>query len=383
MPRVHEPTVLVGVVWGRNDCVAFGKFFDVSRGRIVTGFRFGLHMKKPLIFISFTASDEDVACRFRDIIAEGFLGQFQTFLSAEDISAGDQWRENVHKQLKACSLLIVIATSRSSHRAWINYEIGAVSVQDKKVIAIIGPDYSHEKLPSTYDTRQAVDGINIKDYNKLIKALTAFLPGTIPPKIDFSDFIAFFRDFEKKAARRNVLIEVLEKSTMVQERLPGWLGQLSKSATMCGLHFQKSLSDHRPIYQAAIRRGVKFAFAVLDPKSKDLQAAATLIGMDTQELKQECISGLTMLKNLRKETNGLPHGDQAEHVDIVLLKKRANARYYIFDEGQADGVIAFTPYTDLRPSQAPTYVYGTSNDAAVQYVESCKSVIERYGEKMV
>lgn len=334
-------------------------------------------MSKPLIFISFTGADEEIAIKFRETIADGFLGQFDTFMSAEDIMIGDQWRDNVHKKLKACSLLIAIVTSRSSHRAWINYEIGAVSIQDKKVIAVVGPNYDHDKLPSTYDTRQALLVGNTKDFEKLLKALVEYLPGTRKPKIDFAPFIEFFTDFEQRASKRKDLIEILDKSSQVLEKLPIWLNQASKSAILCGIHFQKSLSDHRTFYHEAAERGVCFTFAVLDPESDDVDRSARSFNMESEELKQECISGLIMIKNLKVEVGKILNNPNHNQIECVILKERANARYYIFDEDQADGLVAYTPYMDMRSSLTPTYVYGSSNPAAKQYIEACKLFLAR------
>ena len=182
-------------------------------------------MNKPLIFISFSAADEDVATELRSMLSKAFLGQFDTFMSGEDIMMGDEWRENVHQNLKKCSLLIAIATSRSAYRAWINYEIGAVAIQDKKVIAVVGPSLNHQDLPSTYDTRQAVIVNSKKDFDRLLRTLMVYLPGTLKPEIDFSPFIEYFKEFERKASKRADLIEILDQSKNVQDKLPIWLGQ--------------------------------------------------------------------------------------------------------------------------------------------------------------
>lgn len=334
-------------------------------------------MNKPLIFISFSAADEDVAIQFRRTIEEAFLGQFATFMSGEDIMMGDEWRDNVHQNLKSCSLLIAIVTTRSAHRAWINYEIGAVSIQDKKVIAVVGPSMDHKDLPSTYDTRQAVIVESKNDFDRLLKTLIKFLPGTLQPKIDFSPFVLFFKAFELKASKRGDLIEILNRSSEVQDHLPTWIDNASKSAILCGLHFQKSLGDYRSRYHNAIKRGVRFTFAVLDPKSPDIESTAKSFDMDAEELRLECISGLRMLENFKTESVTML-GDTSQHaVEIVLLKNRANARYYIFDHDQADGIIGYTPYMDGRSTESPTYLYGTQNESALQYVKACKSMIDR------
>jgi hypothetical protein len=334
-------------------------------------------MQKPLIFISFSAADEDVAKMFRSTLSKAFLGQFETFMSGEDILPGDEWQAHVHQKLKDCKLLIAIVTTRSAHRAWINYEIGATSIQDKKVIAIIGPGLDHKDLPSTYDTRQAVSVGKKEDFEKLLKTLMTYLPGTLQPETDFSPFIEFFNDFERKASKRGDLIEILDQSNKVQNNLPTWLNGSSKSAILCGVHFQKSLSDHRALYHDAIKRGVTFTFAILDPDSPDVESTAKSFDMDVEELRLECVSGLQMLKNLKSESVKLTTDSNTASVEFVLLKSRANARYYIFDDEQADGIIAYTPYMDGRSTVSPTYVYGTENTAAIQYVAACKGLIDR------
>ena len=338
-------------------------------------------MTKPLIFISYTAADEEIARNFKDCLDDAFLNQFNVFLSAVDIDAGAEWRKVVHSKLQECTLLIVIATSRSAHRAWINYEVGAASIQDKKVIAVVSPDYSHKMLPSTYDTRQAVDASKPRELTKLLDALNKYLPETKVPKFDFSSFIAFFEDFEKRAKQRNELIEIIAESGRVQASLPEWINQTGRAAILCGTHFSKSLSDHRSIYQDAISRGVKFTFGVLDPDSPDISSVADSFAMDVEELKLECRSGLLMLNNLRNEAKDLV-GKNTESVEIFVMKTKASARYYVFDEDQADGIVACTFYVDIRSSVTPTYVYGAGHDAAAKYVQACKDVIKRTGTKL-
>ena len=99
--------------------------------------------------------------------------------------------------------------------------------------------------------------------------------------------------------------------------------------------------------------------------------------MDGEELRLECVSGLRMLENLKAESAALTDSRKDDSVDFVLLETRANARYYIFDNEQADGIVAYTPYMDGRSTVSPTYVYGAENSAAIHYVAACKSLIER------
>ncbi len=67
-------------------------------------------MEKPIIFISHTAEEKNVAIKLKDIIVSRYVGAVNVFVSSDprSIKGGERWLDKVEKALKNCNLELII-----------------------------------------------------------------------------------------------------------------------------------------------------------------------------------------------------------------------------------------------------------------------------------
>jgi len=90
------------------------------------------------IFLSHIHEDKDLAGSLKHELERLYLGAIEIFVSSDDadIRGGDKWLEVIVERLKAAELILVLATTESISRPWINFEAGGGLFLDKRVIPL-------------------------------------------------------------------------------------------------------------------------------------------------------------------------------------------------------------------------------------------------------
>ncbi len=92
-------------------------------------------MSQYKVFVSHGSADVWVAGQIGRRIREDC--QASTFLDAEDIASGDNFKQRVHAELQQAQELVALFTPWSVGRTWVWIEIGAAWAQEKRVIAVL------------------------------------------------------------------------------------------------------------------------------------------------------------------------------------------------------------------------------------------------------
>ena len=112
------------------------------------------------IFISHSSKDRS--------LAEGLIGVIEAGLEAPHgtirctsvpgyaLEGGDNTPEVLRADIQACGVLIGILTSSSLDSNWVLLELGGAWVLEKRVIPLIGPGASFEKLPGRFGNVHAL-----------------------------------------------------------------------------------------------------------------------------------------------------------------------------------------------------------------------------------
>ena len=111
--------------------------------------------KKPKVFISFVSEDKDVATAVKLLIETRLSLRDRVFLSTE-LVAGDDWLAEIRAALENSELLIVMLSSRSLKRSWINFETGAAWILKRPIIPVCFGALKKSALPHPYSNFQAV-----------------------------------------------------------------------------------------------------------------------------------------------------------------------------------------------------------------------------------
>lgn len=80
--------------------------------------------EKPVIFISHSSDDEELAHLIGQQIENACDNQVKAFVARYSIPAGETWRDDILQNLKAAQVLIVLVSESSSRSRWVGFEIG-------------------------------------------------------------------------------------------------------------------------------------------------------------------------------------------------------------------------------------------------------------------
>lgn len=172
------------------------------------------------VFISHIEPEASLASVLKDWVESAFVGGVKVFVSSDgdDVTAGDQWFQKIGKALTDAKVLLVICSTRSVHRPWINFETGAGHIKEVPVIPICHTGMTRETLPTPLSFFQALDTEEDDFENKLMAALAKHLDFPREPRIPYQ---------EMKEDVQDALSRIAEKSGQSdQEEEMGFLDHL-------------------------------------------------------------------------------------------------------------------------------------------------------------
>ena len=103
------------------------------------------------VFISFVHEEQAVAVAVQHLL-EKRLGSETVFLSADEwqIHAGEIWLDRIRQELDEARVVILMLSTRSVARPWVNFEAGAAWLTGKIVIPVCYGGLSPGTLPKPY-----------------------------------------------------------------------------------------------------------------------------------------------------------------------------------------------------------------------------------------
>lgn len=106
-------------------------------------------MAVPIIFLSHSARDADIARRMKDLLAVHTRGEIEWWLSSDgqSIRGGKNWRREVETALRNCKIVFILFTARSSLSAWVQYEAGFADALEKEIIPMAMPGFDIDGIP--------------------------------------------------------------------------------------------------------------------------------------------------------------------------------------------------------------------------------------------
>jgi TIR domain len=99
---------------------------------------------KPTIFVSHINDEAEVAIWIKKSISELLLGGVQFFVSSDGtaIIGGDRWLTKIEEGLRDARVVLVLCSSRSVLRPWVNFEAGGAWIAGKRVVAYLSCRYA-------------------------------------------------------------------------------------------------------------------------------------------------------------------------------------------------------------------------------------------------
>lgn len=118
-------------------------------------------MPLPVIFLSHSSRNADVARPLKEVLARHTKGEIEWWLSSdgESIPGGKNWRSEVEQALRECALLFVLLTPIAAQSAWVHYEAGFADALGKDIVPIALPGFDIDSIPGPLQHKQ---GFNLR-----------------------------------------------------------------------------------------------------------------------------------------------------------------------------------------------------------------------------
>jgi len=86
------------------------------------------------IFLSYSHDDRVLAGKIADFLREKGI---YVFLAHKDIEISDEWRDEIHKNLRDCNVLLALLTPSFKESVWTNQEAGYIMGRERKIVPLI------------------------------------------------------------------------------------------------------------------------------------------------------------------------------------------------------------------------------------------------------
>jgi hypothetical protein len=149
-------------------------------------------------FISHISQETDLAQGLKTRIQHDFLGMIDVFVSSdgETIRAGTKWLDAVDAALERADIQLVLCSTESVGRPWVNFEAGAAWIRDIPVVPVCHSCMTPDRLPSPLNMLQSVqcgpDGMKT-----LYRAIAGVL-GVDLPNVDYDELAAEMARLEER-----------------------------------------------------------------------------------------------------------------------------------------------------------------------------------------
>ncbi len=123
-------------------------------------------------------------------------------------------------------------------------------------------------------------------------------------------------------------------------RLPALLGRARHEVWMVGSTFYITVGQYRSLILDKLAQGVAVHFLIQRPGGKALPTMAALLGVTSEELALDCLSGIRVLQRTLADAKLAGLGGLLR---VRLLDEPFQTRFYLFDPQSPNGWIYFVP----------------------------------------
>jgi hypothetical protein len=115
-------------------------------------------MAKPGVFVSHISKEGALAALLKKNLSRDFLSLFDIFVSSDGVSieAGEKWLDEVGTALEQAQIAMVLCSTESVARPWINFEAGAAWIRRIRLIPVCHSGIKPEALPMPLKTLNGV-----------------------------------------------------------------------------------------------------------------------------------------------------------------------------------------------------------------------------------
>lgn len=97
------------------------------------------------VFISYSRTDAPLARELSTALANAGL---RPWLDADEIRAGERWKERVAQMLRDARVMVILLTPSSAHSPRTFFEVGAAVADHKIIIPVLSDDMNPGDIPA-------------------------------------------------------------------------------------------------------------------------------------------------------------------------------------------------------------------------------------------
>lgn len=135
-------------------------------------------MDRPLIFISHSASDAELANALQVVLDDAFSGTLRFFNTSdrEQLELGDHWFGQIASALRDATVVLSILTTAGLKSPWVNFESGGAAASgERRLIPCAAGETSTRVLPAPYSHFQAIDLADARDLERLLRRIESLV----------------------------------------------------------------------------------------------------------------------------------------------------------------------------------------------------------------
>src|SRR6266567_5906591 len=140
------------------------------------------------IFLSHIHEEKPLALTIKEWIQSTFPGKCDVFVSSAltDIPAGAPWKQKIREALNDAYLVIVLASTASLARPWVNFEAGCGWMKGVDLLCVCHSGQTVGDLPAPLDD---FNGLQLDDpeFGKRLVASVADRIGATAPRIAYAE----------------------------------------------------------------------------------------------------------------------------------------------------------------------------------------------------
>lgn len=159
------------------------------------------------VFISFADDEKEVALAVKDLLCQN-VGSMSVFASADygQLSGGERWLDRIEAELRSAKVALLLLSSRSVARPWVNFEAGAAWMNRSVLIPVCFGGLMANTLPRPYGDFQAVqlDTVGYEQLYLLMRSVSIAIGEHVPPP-------PIVQDTPETIALRRVMAGIADK----------------------------------------------------------------------------------------------------------------------------------------------------------------------------
>jgi len=228
--------------------------------------------KRRSIFVSHISEEAELASILKKFIKADFADAVKVFVSSdmeEGVEAGNPWLTHVSDALDEAAIELLLCSTLSVTRPWVNFEAGAAWLKKIPVIPVCHSGFYANELPMPFRVLNAVEANQKTGLARIYQRIGSIF-GVDVPQVDFEPLLSEIRAFEH---HYSITLPKPPLDMIQGNRLVGnWLGTGTDLEVPGFVEYEKKLSY---VFNLELIRGSSTVHGSFTFHSKEMDRTAT------------------------------------------------------------------------------------------------------------